>query len=41
MITPTRDMRSALLDKDLRSLITFYFIVDTTINSGNYIKIKF
>jgi hypothetical protein len=41
MITPTRDPRIAVLSKDLRSLFTFYFSIDTALQSNNYIKITF
>lgn len=41
MIYPTRHMRVALLGKDLRSLYTFYFRVENSINPGNFVRIKF
>ena len=41
MIHPTRPPSTSGLTKGLRSLYSIYFKVDTTINSGNFIKILF
>lgn len=41
MITPTRYPRVSTLAKDLKSVYTIYFKVDTTIADSNYIKIEF